>query len=171
MSAFRFAASIFLLAGCNHAADPITSGSMSSQLVLAVSYQSTESKFTVVLTNRTSDSLKLQLEPRQFHGRIVVTQPTGIAVEYLDSAFIPAVLTSQWVVPIHTLQPHATVTWVLPIFKLQDIHANPLSVQTLQGSTVHAKLDELAIAPPSGRHISDNAKQVSAPITIPSQPK
>jgi len=162
---------MFLLAGCNHAADPATSGALSSRLVLAVSYQSPESKLTVVLTNRTSDPLKLHVEPPQFHGRIIVTPATGKAVEYLDSAFFPAVLTSQLVVPIHILQPHATVTWVLPVSKLQDIHGNPLSMQTLQGATVHAKLDELAIVPSSGRHISDNAKQVSAPITIPSQPK
>ena len=166
MSAFRLAAFMFLLAACNPAADPNTSGSLSDRLGLAVSYQSAESKFTVVLSNRTSRPLELHADPRQIHGRIIVTLPSGEAVEYLDSAFIPLLQTSIWEVPIHTLQPHASVTWALPISKLQDIHGNALSVQTLQGATVQAKLDEVAIVPRGGNHISDNAKQISAPITI-----
>ena len=157
---------LFLLSGCKDGADPTVSGSMSDRLAFDVSYESAQSRFEVVLSNQTSRRLKLHVDPHQFHGRIVVTPVSGRAVEYLDAAFLPLFMTGIIDVPFHTLHSHKKINWVLPVSRLKDIHGNEVSVQALQGASVHATLDELAIISRSSNYISDNAKQVSGPITI-----
>jgi hypothetical protein len=139
-----------------------------------VSYEATVSQFKIILTNRTNRALKLKVEARQFHGRIIVTSATGKPVEYFDSAILPFLLMGGGDVADCTVPRQGKITWTIPARQLCDIYSNPLELENLQGAILVAKLDELAVVPsgilPWKRDfISDNAKQVSEPIIIPNQ--
>jgi hypothetical protein len=144
---------------------------MSDRLLLTVSYESSNSQFTLVLQNRSHSTLRVAVEPQQFHGRIIVTPAVGSPVEWVDSRFLTQLVTGIWGVPTHTLPPQGTITWTLPSFILSDIHGTTLDPQILSGATIHARLDEVAIVPSNAPWGSDNAKQVSMAVTIPRQPR
>ncbi len=167
MRALHLAALICLMCACTRSADSITSGAMSDRLLLTCSYEPSAQQFQITLGNQSKSAIRLQVESRRFHGRIVVAPAVGKHIEYVDSAYLPQMLTSQLEVPVCTLQPGAKITWTLPASLISDIHGNKLDPQTLHGATFHAKLDEVAVVPSNGKYIFDNAKQASASATIP----
>ncbi len=140
---------------------------MSDRLLLTVKFEPGASRFNVALKNRSEETLSLRVEPRQFHGSILVTPKDGQAVEYWDSAFQQLLLTGIWAVPVQSLRPQAEITWQLSVSQLRALDDSKLDSHILRGATVHAVLEEVAVVPAHGSHIGNNAKQTSKPIKIP----
>jgi len=73
-----------------YTADARTSGGLSDNLALSFAYRqratAQNDQFAISLENRSNDTLKLCVESRQFHGRIVVASHGGVRHEYLDCA-------------------------------------------------------------------------------------
>lgn len=169
MRALIVAALMLIFWAHAHAGDPAKPGSMSDRFLLTIAFEPNASRFNLALKNRSEETLSLRVEPRRFHGSIVVTPSGGQAVEYWDSAFRQLLLTSVWAVPVQSLRPQAEITWQLSVFELRSLHDTKLDSHILSAATVHAVLEEVAVVPANGSHISNNAKQTSKPIKIPVQ--
>lgn len=154
-----------------------TPGGVSDRLALTASYDLAKTEFTIILTNRSDGEVSVRVVPHRFHGRIVVAPHAGRTTEFLDAEFLQLLMTSEWMVAFRTLPPKGTITWVVPLSKLRDVHGHKLEERLLRGAAVHATLEEVAIVPPKGAvppkggYIASNAKQVSASLTLPGRPE
>jgi hypothetical protein len=161
---------IFLVISGGYAADPNTSGGMSEILNLTMFFNVRSSQFLIVLRNTSTNSVDVQVQPTNFQGCIVVELRGKEPRKYYEKDFLPIMLTSEWIDPRQKMAPGAVIVWKLPVTDLRDIQENGLGLQELDGASVWAEVERLAVVPPNGNYIENNARQKSTRISIEAEP-
>jgi hypothetical protein len=164
------AAFMFFTLSCGYAGDPNVSGSMSGFLNLTLSFDARSEQFLITLRNTSSNSLSIAFQPTNFQGYIVVEAKGKVPRKYYEKRFRTMMLTSQWIVPRQKLTAGGIIAWEQPVAELRDIQDNQLRLQELDGASAWAEVEQIAIVPPGGNYIVNNARQKSPKINIEVEP-
>jgi hypothetical protein len=154
------------------AGEPKKLGAMPEKLLFTLSYDPARACFDVALLNRSDETLTLTVHPRQFQGRILVTQNKQDPVEYWDPSFKRVMMVGRWNTPIQTLNPRAQIAWRLPMAGLVDLSGSTLEPKLLQGAAIHATLEvgHWSVTA-KGPQKAVKVPLASKPLTIPAEPK
>jgi hypothetical protein len=139
---------------------------MSDSLVLTVAFEASSEKFILALRNISTNRLRVEVQPTNFQGCIVVSGKEGGPKRYYEKRYRMMRATSEWSDSQQEMQPGAEVIWRLPIAEMRDIHDNRLTLRELNGASVSAELHQVATVPSDGNYILNNASQKSAKLDI-----
>src|ERR1043166_6909629 len=165
---------ITIVCSCGYAGDPTTTGGMSDDLLLTVTFEpksrTSAEYFRIILLNRSANDLNIQVDPTNFHGSIFVIREGRAEIEYYEKRYLMLLQAAVWEEPVQTLEQGAAIIWGVPIAELRDVYGRQPTMQELNGATAYAILDSVAIVPPDGNYIVSNARQISAKTMINAEP-
>lgn len=139
-----------------HAGDPNAPGGLSHALMLTLAFEPTSGTapgpwrptdcFRITLSNTTTVDLEAVVEPTEFHGRIVVTQPGSYPKEYFaNSRYRARAMTSTWVEPVVKLKKGTALVWNVPVREMVDLQDERRTIRELNGASAYAKLGHFPV--------------------------
>ncbi len=168
-------ATCFWIIGCGVALadrppDPNKEGSHSHLLSYSLEFEAGKGDkkacFVATLTNVSDQKLKVMVNDKEFHATLHISSPGGLPYEAYDAKYLGLLLTSEWGDPVVTLEPKKSITWVVPLSSLRTLHDKEVTHESLQGCSVLTEMN-MAVVPPDGNYIANNARQKSNPLVIP----
>ena len=125
-----------------------------------------KARFVATLTNVSDQKLKVMINDKEFHATLHISSHGGQPYEAYDAKYRGLLLTSVWSDPVIKLEPKKSITWVFPLSILRTLHDKEVTHESLQGCTVFSEMN-MAVVPPDGNFLVNNARQKSKPILIP----
>ncbi len=152
--------------------DPNKEGSLTHLLSYSLVYnapgKSSEASFVATLTNISRQNLKVQVNGEQFHSSLKIKPKKGDAFTVYDKGYRNLLMTSTWIEPVVELAPNKSVVWIVPIKTLLTLQGGPVTHESVQGCNVVSEMN-MAVVPPDGNYIANNAAQTSTAIHIPEE--
>jgi len=166
------------LAGYRYASfpDPLKSGAYSSYLAMSIRFEERPDKrddqFVITLTNKATNDLELQVDPKLFEGTIMISGDNSVTYNDANKTYEIHAATGLWSDPFVRLAKGSAINWNIPIANMVSWEREPTKSSELKTSEVHAELNRLAVVrvfpwPSEAKYISDNALQSTPTIRIP----
>lgn len=95
--------------------------------------------FEVTLENRSGRNLKVEANPEEFQGNIIVVAGDGEESKIFERKYLNRCLTSIWLDPTIRMANGSEIVWRLPCQGLLDLHREHLSIHDLDGAWAYAK--------------------------------
>lgn len=148
---------------------PEVEGGMSRHLRLSVTYDLDANKagvFSVMVENVSQQDLLLNVNLARFRGTMTIVAADGREMTLYEKEYRHLLLTSTWDEPMERLAKGGNSVWKVPLTEMCDLGGREVTADAVEGSTVTAKLDLIAVVPADKTYVSSNACQKSAPVRI-----